>query len=407
MKHLLMTTALIAVGAAAPALADTSMSGSNAEANSNAAHSAYMSQRAEGQIRASDFLGMTVYAAAESGETTEVEGAQENWEDIGEINDVIMSRDGQIQAVLVDIGGFLGMGERQVAVTLDKLNFVSEGATENAEDFYLVLNADPATLEDAPEFQTNVNASADAGSMGDQSEQDRDTAAADTDGMTNADDENYDTAAESVEENAEEAGEDVAQAANEAGQEMSEAGEEMEQTAENAGQEMSEGAEELERTAENAGQEMSEGAEEVERTAENAGQEMSEGAEDVERTAENAVDAENRNDNMTAETDQGAEPNPMGTPIGDDYLTAENLDGARVYDSNDEWVGEISELIVAGDGEITEAIVDVGGFLGIGEKPVALKISELQILRQDDGEEVRIYTEMAEADLEAMPRFEQ
>ena len=84
----------------------------------------------------------------------------------------------------------------------------------------------------------------------------------------------------------------------------------------------------------------------------------------------------------------------------------DDLDGARVYDANDKWVGEISELIVTEQGEITDAIVDVGGFLGIGEKPVALKLTDLQILRQDGSEEVRIYTAMAEEELEAMPEFE-
>ena len=96
----------------------------------------------------------------------------------------------------------------------------------------------------------------------------------------------------------------------------------------------------------------------------------------------------------------------MGTPVEESYLTAENLDGARVYDANDEWVGEISELVIAEDGQITDAIVDVGGFLGLGEKPVALKLTDLQILRQDGGDDVRIYTAMAEEELEAMPEFE-
>ena len=35
-----------------------------------------------------------------------------------------------------------------------------------------------------------------------------------------------------------------------------------------------------------------------------------------------------------------------------------------------------------------------------------MKLTDLQILRQDGGDDVRIYTAMAEADLEAMPEFE-
>ena len=59
------------------------------------------------------------------------------------------------------------------------------------------------------------------------------------------------------------------------------------------------------------------------------------------------------------------------------------------------------------EGEITDAIVDVGGFLGLGEKPVALKLSDLKIMQQDGGNELRIYTAMIESDLKEMPRFEQ
>jgi sporulation protein YlmC with PRC-barrel domain len=356
MKHLLLTTALIAAGSAGAVYAQAAQT-----------TSPYMSEMSEGQIHASDFLGMRVYAAADSGEMTEAEGASDSWEDIGEINDVIMSREGQVEAVLIDIGGFLGIGERQVAVNLDQVKFVSDSSTEDGADFFLVLNADPATLGDAPAFSAEESAEADA-EMSDAPATDM----AATDEPTTEADDNMAAA----------------------GDNLDQAGENMEQAGENVAD-----------AAENTGEAIENGAEATAEAADDAVTTDKEST-DMAATDETAPVAGSTD---MAEADDAATPGavPMsGTPVENSYLTAENLDGARVYDANDKWVGEISELIVTEQGEITDAIVDVGGFLGIGEKPVALKLTDLQILRQDGSEEVRIYTAMAEEELEAMPEFE-
>ncbi|MDN5785768.1 PRC-barrel domain-containing protein [Pseudorhodobacter sp.] len=88
-----------------------------------------------------------------------------------------------------------------------------------------------------------------------------------------------------------------------------------------------------------------------------------------------------------------------------EVLTAEALTGARVYDANDKDVGEISSLLLSDSGQVTEAIVDVGGFLGMGEKPVALKMSDLQILQGDNGGDFRVYVSQTKEQLEAMPDY--
>ena len=86
-----------------------------------------------------------------------------------------------------------------------------------------------------------------------------------------------------------------------------------------------------------------------------------------------------------------------------DILTAEKLTGAVVYDVNDERIGEVSDLLLADDGQVTAAVVDVGGFLGIGEKPVSLDLSQIDILRNDAGDDVRVYVPMTKEQLEALP----
>ena len=87
-------------------------------------------------------------------------------------------------------------------------------------------------------------------------------------------------------------------------------------------------------------------------------------------------------------------------------LNTEDLTGARVYDINDEDIGEINELLVTDSGKLGDAIIDVGGFLGMGEKQVALPFDSLQLMREDGGDDVRVYVDQSQASLEAMPEYE-
>jgi len=55
---------------------------------------------------------------------------------------------------------------------------------------------------------------------------------------------------------------------------------------------------------------------------------------------------------------------------------ASKLLGASVYNDNDQKIGKIGDLIVAPDGTLSVAIIDVGGFLGIGTHHVAIPVQE-------------------------------
>lgn len=244
----------------------------------------------EMDVRASDFIGMRVYASETPVDAAEYDGMQEGWNDIGEINDVILSRDGTSNAVLVDIGGFLGVGERQVAVDMKAIQFVSDASTtDNVGDYFLVMSVARADLESAPDYM-----------KGDTSMTTDDTLAA---------------------------------------------------------------------------------APAVEGT-----------------TSEVATD-----------TTTGTMREPIardGYAVAEsEYLTSDKLTGARVYDANDDWIGDVSNLVIAEDGKITQAVIDVGGFLGIGQKPVAVDLTDVDILRNKKGNEVRVYLSKTKAELEAMPDF--
>ncbi len=228
-------------------------------------------------IRASEFIGMRVYSAEGDVDVTAnmVADAQTEWDDIGEINEVVISTDGKVVAVIVGVGGFLGMGEKDVAMDMNQINIMREA--DDAEDFFLVIKSSSAALEAAPVFERGMD---------------------DTD---------------------------------------------------------------------------------MEKSEMDANRPM-------------------------LKAPQVARDGYVATKRSE--LTTEMLTGARVYGAGDEDIGEIHSLILADDGTIARAIIDVGGFLGMGEKPVAVTFEELTILRKDGGDDVQVYIDASQEALEAQPTYQ-
>lgn len=71
------------------------------------------------------------------------------------------------------------------------------------------------------------------------------------------------------------------------------------------------------------------------------------------------------------------------TPLSPAELTESNLVGAPIYGSDDEKVGSISHLHHSGAS--AQAVIDVGGFLGIGSKPVLVGLAQLNMMRDTNG----------------------
>jgi len=105
---------------------------------------------AETQVRASDVIGRTVYGTEAAIEGPESDVDATGWEAVGDVNDILMAADGAVQGKLLDIGGFLGMGERQVMLAADKLKFVS--GMNDGEEFYIVFPGTAADFEAMSEF---------------------------------------------------------------------------------------------------------------------------------------------------------------------------------------------------------------------------------------------------------------
>jgi len=84
-------------------------------------------------------------------------------------------------------------------------------------------------------------------------------------------------------------------------------------------------------------------------------------------------------------------------------LFSSDLVGLAVYDSGGEKIGDINDLLIAGDGQVEAVVIGVGGFLGIGEKDVAVPISTLDMAFEDG--DVTLSIDASEEELLEAPLF--
>lgn len=265
MKFPLLSSAL-AVGVALPALAQTTPPAPSP--------APFQTQAAGASVSASDLIGARIYASEAPLTGDAYAGQAPDWSDIGEVNDIILGRDGSVDAVLVDIGGFLGIGERTVAVDMAALRFV-QNSTTDADDWFLVTQASRPALDAAPEWQP--------------------------------------AAANPV-----------------------------------------------------------------------------------------ATDPAATNP-VTAPMSEGTAPLSDGyVRLAPEALTAEMLKGATVRDGADTAIAEVSDLILTPEGKVTDVVVDVGGFLGIGARQVAIPIDKLEVAQSADGK-VLVHVTATREELEALP----
>jgi hypothetical protein len=87
-------------------------------------------------------------------------------------------------------------------------------------------------------------------------------------------------------------------------------------------------------------------------------------------------------------------------------LTSDKLEGARVYGPKEEDVGEINKLVMNDNGKgVKLFVLDIGGFLGLGEHQIAVTPNELNIVRNANGDDVRVYIDANKDTLKAQPEY--
>ena len=212
-------------------------------------------------------------------------------------------------------------------------------------------------------------------------------------------------AAEAVGNAGEAAVENAGDAAAEAGDAAAEAGDALTDAAGEAVQETGEAMENAGEAMENAGDEMR--AEEVETTTTTEGDTTvttTEGAApaEVEAPAEGEVVTE------TAEPAEPAEGTPVEGQIFEqsaDSFLASTLLGATVQTPDGENVGDVEDMIIKADGSLEGVVIGVGGFLGLGEKEVAVEFSAIQIQQDAESGDLTFVLSSTEEELEAAPEF--
>ena len=236
----------------------------------------------QGEILASSLIGKGVYGSA-----------SDDAERIGDVNDVVIAPNGSAEAVIIGVGGFLGIGEKDVAVDFSQVSWVDRDGER-----WFIVEATKEELEAAPSFDRSPTEPATAQNQGVQTQQ---------------------------------------------------------QTVVNDTQN------------------------------------------------QNVVVDQPATQNQAA----GAMPDRNAMqPLDMTAMRAENLQGKRVYGANNEDIGEISDVLLTQDGQIDAFVVDVGGFLGIGEKEVAIGMQNIDFMQDADGN-IAVFTPFTQAQLEQQSQYSQ
>jgi hypothetical protein len=230
---------------------------------------------------ASELIGETVYTSN-----------AENAETIGEVNDLIVGNDGNVDAALIGVGGFLGVGEKNVAVSFDDLKM----GLDKDGDRVVVLETTREELEAAPAFE---NEPADR------------TAAA---------------------------------------------------------------------------------------PAAPSGENMAAAPAPVAPADTTAAPDTTTRDQAAVPGRDTLKSIDVGT------ISSDKVIGTTLYSADNQDVGDVAEVVMTDDGKIEAVIADVGGFLGIGAKSVALAFTDLDF-RADDSGNVYIYTPFTEDQLQQAPEY--
>jgi len=320
MNKLMLTTAIVAVTSMG-AVAQTTDTG---EAQTSGNVPAFL---------VTDFTGKDLYTLdteevrtlseqrGQAGSTTGWDSSdvftseRDAWDNVGNIDDMIVTMDGEIRGIIIDVGGFLGIGARSVMVDINDLYFVSEnGAAEDIDDFFVVASMTQEQLEALPEWSEDQ-----------------------------------------LRTGFEQRGYDSAQA--EPGATMG------------------------------AGHTTA-----MDPQSDSAQMETQDGMQG--------------DDGMATQADARTEVPAGYEVLSAEERTADRLLGADVYGREGDSIATVDDLVLGDDGSVTHAVMDVGGFLGMGEHTVALEIDDIDILWNDEDGNVRVQLPMTQEEMESLPEYQ-
>jgi len=104
-------------------------------------HGTYLSSQPANSFRADELIGSDLQSRTDK-------------ETIGAISDLLIDEKGQIVAVIVEVGGFLGLGKKEVAISWDS---VEHGLNEKGDEHEFSVTATKDALKDAPEYKAKTS----------------------------------------------------------------------------------------------------------------------------------------------------------------------------------------------------------------------------------------------------------
>ncbi len=306
-----------------------------------------------GQISADDLIGSEVYSA--------------NDENIGSINDVLLTQEGQVDAIVVDVGGFLGMGAQEVALGMDELELMSDADG----NWYVYTPYTQEQLEGAPQY--------DQATWEDQRDQQRWTP----------------ELAQQQPQQDQATDQQAAQTEQPADQQQAQ-----------TGAATQDGQQQAQMQAGQAGHNVvADGGTVIvlaERENFQLNFEVRMAGDQVAQTGQQQPGQQMQQDQDTT----AAIGRDQMQGVEAQQVRADDLIGSTVYGMNDENVGNVGDIILTEQGSFDAVIVDVGGFLGIGTREVALGLDEVQFMR-DENNNWFIYTQYTRDQIEAAPEYDE
>lgn len=246
------------------------------------------------QVLASSVLGKTVYT-----------GSDEQGEAIGDVNDVVINASGGAEAMVIGVGGFLGIGEKDVAVGFDRVSWSDRDGQR-----IIVVSATKEELQAAPEFDRTALMS----------------------GVAATGPENGSAAAPVITDEAAEA------------------------------------------------------------------------APPVTGTTPQMSDPD-INPPVDPGTTAATPPDEMKL-VDPALIGADKLIGTEVKVADDTKVGEIGDVLLDKNGKAEAYVIDVGGFLGIGQKQVAMSAQSVEVMADASGT-MTIYSPFTKAQLETQAAYDE
>jgi hypothetical protein len=116
----------------------------------------------------------------------------------------------------------------------------------------------------------------------------------------------------------------------------------------------------------------------------------------------NVQKGQQQTQNTTSPSTSATQPTQQSADQGGLASMGRQLVGKDVYGADNRNMGDVEDVVMGANGQVESILVDVGGFLGLGARRVAIPISQIQL-----GEGDRLTTTLTEAQAKELPPYTQ